>query len=377
MLADDVYDAFFLIPLYLGMYYKADLNIHGYMSKKLYKNSMNYLQQILCDFSDDLSRIDVKADGFKEAEGEQNIIGSSFSCGVDSLSTIYDRYALENDPDYRINGLFLFNVGWHGDYYDAKSEELFFKRYELNKPATDELGLHVYLVKTNFHAFAYHLYADNHPGSHMGYFACYSCVFGLGRAVKRYYMSSGHSYEEIKMFGEQSHDEEMSSFADSYLVPLVHTERTEIIIDGCQYERSQKTERLQDWNIAHKYLNVCVVKSDAISDAHNCSKCSKCMRTLIALEALGRLKEFSGVFNLEVYAENSYKNKCDIVLRRQNDGFKADNYNFALAHGLKLPSYFTAFIVLLPSRAYRLCRRTARRLFGEKFCRSLKNFLKR
>ena len=138
MLADNVYDAFFLIPLYLGMYYKADLHIHGKMSKKLYRNAMNYLQRILCDFSDDLSRIDVKVEGFANVEGEQSIIGTGISCGVDSLTTIYDRYVLEDDPEYRVNGLFFFNYGSCGDYGDA-ARKLWLERYTLNNSAADEL----------------------------------------------------------------------------------------------------------------------------------------------------------------------------------------------------------------------------------------------
>lgn len=92
MLADDVYDAFILVPLYFAMYYKQDLHIHGCVSKKLYKNMMNYLQRILCDFSDNLSRINITVDGFKVAEGNPDVIGAGISCGIDSLSTIYDWY---------------------------------------------------------------------------------------------------------------------------------------------------------------------------------------------------------------------------------------------------------------------------------------------
>ena len=86
-----------LIPLYIAMYYKQDLHIHGSVSKKLYKNVTNNLWRILCDFSDDLSRVNFTVDGFKIADGNPNIIGTGLSCGVDSLSTVYDRYVKEDD----------------------------------------------------------------------------------------------------------------------------------------------------------------------------------------------------------------------------------------------------------------------------------------
>ena len=49
MLADDTYDAFVLVPLYLAMYHKQDLHIRGNISKKLYQNIKWYIPRILCD----------------------------------------------------------------------------------------------------------------------------------------------------------------------------------------------------------------------------------------------------------------------------------------------------------------------------------------
>lgn len=60
------YDAFLLIPLYIAMSYKQDLHICGKVSKRLYHNIMSYVQTILCDFSDKLSRVNVIVDGFND-----------------------------------------------------------------------------------------------------------------------------------------------------------------------------------------------------------------------------------------------------------------------------------------------------------------------
>ena len=246
MLASDVYDAFLLVPLYLGMYHKDDIHIHGCVSKLLYRNVMNYLQRILCDFSDDLSRINVTVDGFKTADGNPNIIGTGISCGVDSLTTIYDHYVKEDDPDYRINGLFFYNCGSHGKYGE-KSEQLFFERYTLNKAAADELGLPVYLINSNLHAFVYTVGHDQN----IGFMARYSCILSLQKGVKMYYLSSGLSYNEILKFGYSvEHNLDFAGFSESYSIPLIRTEQLELIVDGCQYSRSQKTERISNWDIA-------------------------------------------------------------------------------------------------------------------------------
>lgn len=72
VLSLDCYDPFFLVPLYLAMYHKQDLTIRGRISKRLYKNVMSYIQKILCDFSDNLSRVDVAVDGFIDPYLETN-----------------------------------------------------------------------------------------------------------------------------------------------------------------------------------------------------------------------------------------------------------------------------------------------------------------
>ena len=382
MLSDDVYDAFVLIPLYLGMYYKQDIHIHGCVSKKLYKNVMTYLQRILCDFSDDLSRIDIHVDGFKIADGEPEIIGAGLSCGVDSLSTVYDHYVNEDDPDYRINALFFFNTGWHGDYYHDGTMKLCLDRYNLNKPAANELILPLCLVDSNFHAFMYKVYdfsiPNKYPVGHMGYLANYACVFGLQKGIRKYYMSSGFSYRQLIDTAPKAHDIELSDFSESYLVPLVQTEKTELVIDGCQYERTQKTELISDWEIAHKYLTPCSKASYNTNDAHNCSICYKCLRTLIVIEALGKLDKFAEVFDIDTYKKHSYAYKCSLVLEahKNKNVYLMDNYKFCLSHGLKMPSLFTARLYFFSRKTLGFTKRAVRKIIGNTLYDALKKKIK-
>lgn len=70
MLSENNYDPFFLVPLYLAMYHKQDLHIAGNVSKRLYKNTMSYIQKILCDFSDNLARVNITVDGFTDSSSE-------------------------------------------------------------------------------------------------------------------------------------------------------------------------------------------------------------------------------------------------------------------------------------------------------------------
>lgn len=357
MLSDDVYDAFMLVPLVWGMYHKEDVHIHGCVSKRLYKNVMNYVQRILCDYSPKLSRINVTVDGFKAADGDPYTIGTGLSCGVDSLSTVYDRYVNENDPEYRINGLFFFNTGWHGSFYSDNAKRLCTNRYIMNKSAADELGLPLYMVESDLHAFTRQI-----PLKDCGdYFANYSCVLGLQKAIRRYYVAASYSYNEMHMFDRRGKD--MSAFAEAYLIPLLSTESLEMIPDGCQYERGRKIENIADWNIARKYLTPCHgnINSD---DPRNCSKCHKCLRTIFVLEVIDRMKDFAGVFDLDTYRKHSFAYKCDIVLKHWNDAHRLDNFTLARKYSFKLPSYITAWLYLFPRRALGFVKDNLRKLTG-------------
>ena len=328
MLSDESYNAFLLVPLYLAMYHKQDLHICGKVSKRLYKNIMNYIQTILCEFSNHLSRVNVFVDGVLDVNMEGGLIGTGISCGVDSLSTIYDHFIKEDDNDYKINALFLFNCGTHGDYENPKTLELYEKRYELNKRAADEMNLPVYQVNSNLHTFTHQIGEQR-----VGYFALWSCIFALEKAIKKYYVSSSNEYEEIKTYSRYMKDFDMAEFCESYLVPLIRTESLELIIDGCQYRRTQKTENIANWEIAQKYLNVCINTEDGT----NCSRCSKCMRTLIPLEAMGKLDKFSDTFNLSTYRKYLSRWKCYFVANTKKIGFAEDIVSYCHAHGYSMP----------------------------------------
>ena len=356
MLTDEVYDAFLLVPLYLAMYHHTDLHIHGKVSKKLYKNIMWYIRQILCDFSDDLSMVDVKVDGFGTVTGKGDIIGTGISCGVDSLCTIFDHFVKEDDPEYRINSLFLFNCGTHGDFENPATRKLWLSRYELNAVAAKDIGLPVILVDSNLHAFT-HKIGENK----VGYFALHSCMFALERAIKLYYASSGESYDEVLRFNQFDRDIDMAGYTQTALFPLIGTETLTMLHDGSQYQRSNKIERIIDWDIAQKYLNVCVNSTDGT----NCCICSKCMRTLVPLEATGKLEQFSGVFDLVKYKKHAYLAKLKMVGKQKEDFYAADNVNFARSHGMSMPNQLLAKAFVYAGGASVFIKKKMRMILGE------------
>ena len=348
MLADNVYDPFVLVPVILGMYYKQDVHIEGNISPRLYHNMQHYLMNIFDRFSDHTSPIKFTVNGFdtvKSPSGGGTLIGTGISCGVDSLVTIYDNYINEDDPNFRINSLFFVNCGTHGDFEDEASHKKYWDRVALNKTGAEELGLPMYLVNSNYHAFT-HKWGEQK----IGYLAIYSCVLSLQKYIKRYYTSSNLSYDEIAEFNRLSRDFDIAEYCESFMPHLISTERFELVIDGCQYTRAEKTERISDWKFAQKHLNVCVPATDK---GHNCSCCNKCMWTLIPLEAMGKLEKFKEVFDLDVYHKNAFWWKCGFLSHYGKDSMETSIIRYAKEHGMKLPPRWVAKFYRLGYRCLR------------------------
>ena len=339
MLNDENYDAFLCLPVIMAMYYKTDLRIHGKVSRILYHNVSKYVQSIFGFFKDGTKIINIEVDGFAEVQKKGSIIGTGISCGVDCLQTIYDNYCLEDDIEYKINGLFNFNCGWHGKYGKEETYRLFQERSRRNKQAADDLNLPLYLVDSNLAAFLSHLVDQT------SYFNLYTCAFALEKGLSKYYISGSYSFRDILRIGYKSRNRDFSEFGEPLVVALLRTEKFELISDGYQYDRTGKTERIVDWDIAKKYLNVCCINDNE----DNCSICHKCVRTLLALEAMNKLDEYKNIFNISAYKKQAFPYKCRIVLngKNGNDGFSSDLYRFYRLKKKKLPLRTVALLVKL------------------------------
>jgi len=70
----------------------------------------------------------------------------------------------------------------------------------------------------------------------------------------------------------------------------------------------------------------------------NCSVCQKCVRTLLIIDFLGRLEEFSNIFDLKKYFD--VKNERLIRFIAKNDSFGADIKWFFERSGAKYSAFF-------------------------------------
>ena len=183
MLNDITYDCCLTLPVYMAMYYKTDLHIKGKVSKKLYRNIVDYVSYILQSFSNELKLVNIYADGYEDVDNLQEVNATGISCGVDSLATVYKYYELEKDLDYKLTHLFFLNCGWHGSLDNSNTIPLFNKRVLQAEDAANQIGLPLVKVDSNLHAFLYDL------DDKASYFNLYYIIFAMGKGISKYYLS--------------------------------------------------------------------------------------------------------------------------------------------------------------------------------------------
>lgn len=369
-LTADAYDAFLVAALYPAMYYNESIEIEGNVSQKLYKNITNYVQAVILDFAPSFHRVPISVKGYAKAEKRNSLmIGTGFSGGIDSFSTIIDKFEDENDSDWQITTLFFFNVGQNGNIDNEHTKERAENRYNLVRDFAKSKNLPYIMMDSNL--FNFYMPQWEYDA---GVLCRIASILVFEKSLSKYYISSAYTYAEMIECGSERHT--LAQFADPYIMPLLSPESLDIILDGAQYKRSEKTAMVAMYIPSYKYLNICVNSSDNHVVAENCSMCSKCLRTLMALESLGCLEKYSQVFNLELYKKHSFKYKCQQRLLYNRDVFAKDNIDLAIKQKKAMPSYLTAWLYLFPARFIKGLKRTFRKLLGERMVRVLKRTIK-
>lgn len=344
-LTDDVYDAFMVAMLFPAMFYDDNLEIDGCVSELLYDKITHYIQKCEIAHHDYLHEVPVAVKGFDVTKKMGNLVGSGFTAGIDAFSTIYDRFILEEKASHKISALFFFNVGTHGGGTE-RARKKFHTRYEYLKPLTVEWGLPFVPMDSNlfdFYKFEWEFDA--------GIFCRNTAILVFQKVLSKYYIAYDYSYWETTHMTETDY----GAVTDLCNDQIFGTESLELIVDGAQYRRSEKIERLLNFPPFFKYVNVCVSPR---ATPENCSGCHKCLRTELALDMINRLDEFKNVFNIERYKTLRFKYKCQMVLNRKTDIYANDNCALAKRMGYPMPLYPIAWIYCSP----RILRSWARKI---------------
>ena len=253
-------DALLPLLLFPAMRHAASLRLPEPVSPRLL-GSIPKAQEILrCWFPKRYRRVAVEAEARKpEATNRAPGVGCFFSGGVDSFYTAIKRRQeithLIFSPDFGV---------------PAKDPAVRREAIESVRRAASSLGKPLVEVETNAMKFSYEArvgWAYYH-GS-----ALATIGLLLGSVLGKVYVPSTHSYDNLFPWG--SHP---------LLDPLWSTEVVEIVHDGAEATRVEKTALISGNDTAMKNLRVCT--NEEQTDI-NCGRCTKCRRTVINLIAVG------------------------------------------------------------------------------------------
>lgn len=334
-LTDDVYDAFMVAMLFPAMYYKEDLAIDGCVSERLYDSLTHYVQNCERAYLDYLTEINITVKGFANTRKTGHLVGTGFSAGIDAFSTLYDRFELEQKPNFKLSALFFFNVGSHGGGGE-RARKKFYTRYEYLLPLAQELGLPFVPMDSNL--FSFYLFEWEFDA---GVFCRSTGILVFEKVLDKYYTAYDYSFWEITHLTKLDY----GAVTDMCIEMMLSSETLEVITDGTKYRRSEKTQRLLNYPPFKRYLNVCV--SMRVT-ADNCSGCPKCKRTLLTLDILNRLDDVRDLFNLERYNKKRYAYKCYTVLHKKTDIYAHDNCQLAKRMNFPMPSLIVAWLYMSP-----------------------------
>jgi hypothetical protein len=266
--------------------------------------------------------------------GNQGAVGTGFSAGVDSLSTIGDHLLSDVPPHYKITHFTFHRVGAHGEWQPEKSLELFNIRYAKTRVLTEELGIDLIKIDSNLNDILKMDFRQTHTPRNL------SCPLMLQKLFSKFYYSNVFRYQD-SFVGESKN----MATADSAAVHLLSTETLDLISSGCQYSRVEKTKNIAAREIS-RWLSPCV--NPEPGTGKNCSQCWKCSIVLFTLELHGLLDKFEGTFNLKKWerARDAFIYKTvmndhsDPLYEELREYAKAVGYKFTIKQRILAKLYF-------------------------------------
>ncbi|MEM8773249.1 MAG: hypothetical protein AAGD92_16530 [Pseudomonadota bacterium] len=329
MLSDraDAFLAGLLIP---AMARGEDLQIEGALSPRMLYGVKGQIREMLRHMQPRLKAVAVEARTLSEKQGRGAGVISGFSCGVDSLSALYDHFVEPISETYRLTHLFFTDVGAHG----AMQSPVFQDRVSIAKAAAEKIGLPLIVVSSNLDTFYERgAYVTSHTLRNL------AAALVLQNGVGAYLYSSGQHFRGLGV--KQNKD---ISITEPALLPMMSTQSFDAISVGNQHHRINKVQQIADWDLAQEFLDVCVLDYTSRTP-RNCGHCYKCMRTMLALKALGKLDRFEHNFDMDAYRRSRVRHVLRSELR--NDVFWIENEACAKANDQKFPADIRAAIAVI------------------------------
>jgi hypothetical protein len=278
-------DGFAAAVLPLAMHAGEPLEVRGELSLKLAAGLREY-QRIQCAWKPWIFReVELRADRLvsREAGAAAGGVASAFSGGVDSFFTV-QRHLAAAEPfaPYRVTCCLMIN-GFDDDasVADPPGFEPVRRAYE---PALVGLGVDLVVVRTNL----LELLGQRLRSQSFDTFLAAPALI-LGRLLSRLYIPSGCKVTTMGLFPDGCH---------LMLDHLLSSESLDVVHDGAEVTRVEKTVAISSWPVTYDALRVChgrTVGAGTGPAIRNCGACDKCVRTMVTLEvagALGRYRTF-------------------------------------------------------------------------------------
>lgn len=332
---EDRSDAFVVAMLWYAFMTGSDIQFEAPVSEKMFFSITQLLIPALCK---NYKKIRLSGPVTNSKIQSCNAVGTGMSCGVDSLYSL-KKYTDPSVPEsYRLTHLAYFNMGaiFHPNTAVNKHYAIdeFYKETDRMSVEKLENARQVAVLSNLSLLYVYSNVDEDFYRGAYGYNGTYrNCAMALSlqKLFGKYYGSSAGWPE----FFDLSLSEGGQHY-ESLLYDVCSTESLQFIISDYD-TRLEKTEALADYEIAHKYLDVCF-------NFNNCGTCSKCYRTLITLDILGKVDLFNKVFDVEKYKKNRDLAFAWLIETKNGDAkddnvvFAKDIYEFAKQRNVAIPA---------------------------------------
>lgn len=336
-------DAFVIAMLFYAMLTEEDIVCEIPVSSKLLFHLNDYLIPLL-SFQSGTRKISIQAPTIGKSGVIPTAVGTGMSCGIDSMTSLYE-YRQENIPEeYRLTHLTFFNVGADKGYVPKHKKwsdlthilEPFNKTMEGKRRKAEriakESSLEFVFVDSNQTLIYQGLFEESHLYRSM------SAVLFLQNLFSIYYISStGCLLDDFQP--------ELRIDPGHYeigLVPYLSTENVQFECGSKAYNRVEKMRMIQDDIITQKYLNVC-------SDITPCYHCTKDFRMIIIFDILDCEEKFKYIYSKEKNHQVRWKAYHWLLKSYKYDASAKVLWNYVKEKKIKIPvkSYIKYFIWLI------------------------------
>jgi len=224
-------------------------------------------------------------------------------------------YSTGNAPtDLCISSITTFDVGAMGK--GNLSKQLFRKYCDRLKLYANEYGYNWQSVSSNLDTF-YSKARSGFQRTHV--IRNVAAAYLFEDIFSTYLYSSTYPYKDINTINDDL------AYIEPMLLPLLSTQKLRFLSAGAGLSRLEKTTLISDFKPAETLLDVCIARpGQRLSGKYiNCSKCWKCSRAIVTLEILGKMANFSEVFDLELYSREKLQ-AIEVIKRSAARGKPAD-----------------------------------------------------